>query len=108
MTTKVGHTNHTIGTGLVTAVETFTYQDDAPEAQPVVPLPSDQSCQQIPRTNSYEQQRLAMQQNRQIRLNNRLKRSNQKDPMVISHSMGMVYPDSSARSKSFNTITCVT
>jgi hypothetical protein len=28
MTTKIGHTNHTIGTGLVTALDTFTYHDE--------------------------------------------------------------------------------
>ena len=70
MTTKVGHTNHTIGTGLVTALDTFTYQDeglnDEVDGQLVglaTRLPSEQNNSMLGKT-SYEQQRLAMQQNR--------------------------------------------
>lgn len=82
MTTKIGHTNHTIGTGLVTALDTFTYQDEGcTNDEPLgiaTGLPSEHNNSSLLGKSTYEQQKLAMQQNRQHRVAaRRLKRSMQ-------------------------------
>ena len=62
MTTKIGQTNHTIGTGLVTALDTYTYQDDlAIEDAFATGLPSEANNSSLLGKISYEQQRLTMQ-----------------------------------------------